>query len=202
MARAARTRTRLDPEIRRALIIDAAERLFAARDPALVTFEDVAEEAGVSRALVHNYFGDRGGLLAEVYLRGCRALDEELARAVAIPGGARAQLEQLVDAYVSAARRDPTPWRLLGSVEQASHPQVRAVRRARWVALAETWGDTPQARLVARGVIAFIESAVLAWLEHPVDGMDADEVGAAVVAMLWSGLDGLGRLGVVQIGRR
>ena len=59
------TATRLDPEVRRELILDAAEEVF---EPAAaeVTFEAVADAAGVSRALVYNYFGDRSGLLAAV----------------------------------------------------------------------------------------------------------------------------------------
>jgi len=77
-----RPRTRLDPEIRREQIVEAAERVLKGRDPGDVTFEEIAEEAGVSRALVYNYFGDKGGLIAAVYLRSLRRLDEELSRAV------------------------------------------------------------------------------------------------------------------------
>ena len=52
--------TRLDPAVRRTQIIEAAAELFAERDPAEAPFEEIADAAGVSRALVYNYFGDRG----------------------------------------------------------------------------------------------------------------------------------------------
>ena len=43
--------------------------MFKGRDPSEVTFEEIADAAGVSRALVYNYFGDRRGLVAAVFRR-------------------------------------------------------------------------------------------------------------------------------------
>ena len=62
MAQELRVRTRLTRATRREQIIDAAVDVFKGRDPNDVTFEEVADAAGVSRALVYNYFGDRRGL--------------------------------------------------------------------------------------------------------------------------------------------
>ena len=62
-----RTVTRLDPETRRTQILAAAARVLERHDPVEVRFEEIAEAAGVSRGLLYNYFGDRGGLLAAVY---------------------------------------------------------------------------------------------------------------------------------------
>ena len=67
--------TRLDPEVRRELILDAAERVMAGRLPAEVTFEEVADAAEVSRALVYNYFRDRTGLLVALAERTLDRLD-------------------------------------------------------------------------------------------------------------------------------
>ena len=64
-----RVRTRLTRATRREQIIDAAVLVFKGRDPSEVTFEEVADAAGVSRALVYNYFGDRRGLVAAVFRR-------------------------------------------------------------------------------------------------------------------------------------
>ena len=54
------------PPERRELIIDAAERAFRGRDPASVTFEEIADEAEISRSLVYSYFKDRMELLEAV----------------------------------------------------------------------------------------------------------------------------------------
>jgi len=63
MANPTRTRTRLARDERREQLVDAAAAVLQGRDPAEVTFEEIADAAGVSRALVYNYFGDRNGVL-------------------------------------------------------------------------------------------------------------------------------------------
>ena len=58
------TYSRLDPEQRREQILDAANALFAERGYDEVSVEDIASSAGVTRGLVHHYFGGR----KEVYI--------------------------------------------------------------------------------------------------------------------------------------
>ena len=50
---------RLDPGQRREQILDAANALFAERAYDEVSIEDIASAAGVTRGLVHHYFGGR-----------------------------------------------------------------------------------------------------------------------------------------------
>ena len=50
-------------------ILDAAEELFADRHPSSVTVRDVAEKAGVTHALVHQYVGTKEDLLNAVLQR-------------------------------------------------------------------------------------------------------------------------------------
>jgi AcrR family transcriptional regulator len=56
--------SRLDPAQRRDQILDAANALFAERSFDEVSVEDIANAAGVTRGLVHHYFGGR----KEVYI--------------------------------------------------------------------------------------------------------------------------------------
>ncbi|ADB49190.1 TetR/AcrR family transcriptional regulator [Conexibacter woesei] len=58
--------SRLDPDVRRSEIVDAAGRLFTSRPFAAVSITAIAEEAGVSRALVTHYFGGKRELFLEV----------------------------------------------------------------------------------------------------------------------------------------
>jgi len=51
--------SRLNPEQRREQILDAANALFAERPYDEVSVEDIARAAGVTRGLVHHYFGGR-----------------------------------------------------------------------------------------------------------------------------------------------
>ena len=50
---------RLDPAERREQILDAANGLFAERGYEGVSIDDIANDAGVTRGLVHHYFGGR-----------------------------------------------------------------------------------------------------------------------------------------------
>jgi TetR/AcrR family transcriptional regulator, repressor for neighboring sulfatase len=76
-------RTRRTPEEARANILAAAIRLFAERGPDAVGLKDVAEEAGVSHALVTHYFGTYDALVDEAIAshvrRGRAAFFERLA---------------------------------------------------------------------------------------------------------------------------
>ncbi len=54
-----RTYVRLSPEQRRGQILDAANALFAERGYEAVLIDDIAKSAGVTRGLVHHYFGGR-----------------------------------------------------------------------------------------------------------------------------------------------
>ncbi|MEN3280886.1 MAG: hypothetical protein V7607_2026 [Solirubrobacteraceae bacterium] len=66
-------------------IVEAMRSSVARRGVAGSTFDHVAREAGVSRGLLHYYFGTKERLLAEVVRRDCElrmvALDEQLADA-------------------------------------------------------------------------------------------------------------------------
>ncbi|MFI1264747.1 MULTISPECIES: TetR/AcrR family transcriptional regulator [Streptomyces] len=60
-------RQRLSPIDRRAQLLAVAARLFAARPYDDVLMEDVAKEAGVSRALLYRHFPSKHTLFAAVY---------------------------------------------------------------------------------------------------------------------------------------
>src|SRR3954462_13550592 len=66
-------------------IIDAMRQSVARRGSAGATFDHVARDAGVSRGLLHYYFGSKEQLLVEVVRRdgelGLGVLDERLAEA-------------------------------------------------------------------------------------------------------------------------
>jgi AcrR family transcriptional regulator len=70
---------------KQARIVDAMRDSVAQRGVAGSTFDHVAREAGVSRGLLHYYFGSKEQLLVEVVRRDCEVrmnvLDEQLAGA-------------------------------------------------------------------------------------------------------------------------
>ncbi len=79
-----------------ARIVEAMRASVAARGIAGSTFDHVAREAGVSRGLLHYYFGTKERLVVEVVRRECQVRGELLHQAVA---GARGG-DDLIDALV------------------------------------------------------------------------------------------------------
>jgi AcrR family transcriptional regulator len=70
-------------------IIDAMRRSVAQRGTAGSTFEHVSREAGVSRGLLHYYFGTKEQLLVEAVRRDCELRLERLERQLSTAKSAR-----------------------------------------------------------------------------------------------------------------
>lgn len=79
-------RRRLDPEVRKQMILDKAAVLVAAEGIAAATMDRIAREAGVSKPLVYAYFQNITSLLQELLLRDQRRLWEEQTTAVSEAG--------------------------------------------------------------------------------------------------------------------
>jgi AcrR family transcriptional regulator len=94
-------------------IVEAMRSSVARRGIAGSTFEHVAREAGVSRGLLHYYFGTKEALLVEVVRRDTEhriaRLDEPLAKA----GSVDEILEILVADLQDSIQNDPGFWVLL-----------------------------------------------------------------------------------------
>src|SRR4051794_22141120 len=183
-----RSRTRLRPEVRREQIVDAAVEVFHGRDPGDVTFEQVAEAAGVSRGLVYNYFGDKQGLVAAVYLRTLQRLDEQLAAALDGGEGPEELLREGGRGYLAFAHEHARGFRYrVGNTTATAHPDVRAARLDRVRRAAHEWaaGDD-DAVLVGHAIVGLLETVTLEWLAEG-DG-DVDAAAALVSDLLWSGL--------------
>lgn len=63
------TARRLEPDERREQILQCAVRLFGERPYSAVSTTELANEAGVTRGLLHHYFGTKRGLYLEVVRR-------------------------------------------------------------------------------------------------------------------------------------
>lgn len=185
-----RMRTRLDPSVRRRQIVEAAARVFARNDPAEVTLESVAEEAGVSRSLVYSYFSDRGTLFAAAYSHELGRLDHELGRALDPAAPGRERLRQAVSAYVHFAFSHPEAWELIASAVASRHPAVREAIEARTERIAAAIRPDFRTRLVVRGVLGMLEAAAVHAMEH--DAADPEAVTELLTQAIWSGISSLG----------
>lgn len=193
-----RPHSRLDPETRRGLLVEAAAGVLRGRDPSDVAIEEVAAAGGVSRALVYAYFGDRGGLLAAVYLHNLERLDREVGRALDARLPDEVRLRRLVRRYLLFARDNRESWDLMVTTGAIQHPAIQAARRARIERIASSWATEPSARLIAHSVVGLLEAGTQDWIDYRDCGIE--HATKVLLAILWEGLGGLGARGTLTAG--
>lgn len=170
---------RMAPERRREQLIRIALQLFAEQPPDLVTADDVARAADVSRALFYRYFGNMHDL-REAALRA--AVDELIA--VITPPDEGTLLDQVrysLHAFLGSAQAYSAAYIALmrtGSVigTEETYALVERVRdhivrmvaeRMRLAAPGETVGGAaPMFELTMRSWFSVVELASVAWLRE------------------------------------
>ena len=118
--------SRLDPGQRRDQILDAANALFAHRGYDEVSIEDIASSAGVTRGLVHHYFGGR----KQVYIALLQRLGAQREEQLAPPVGrsARARLADSVSRWLDWTEANRTIWlATIGRGDDIADPDIRQV---------------------------------------------------------------------------
>jgi len=163
--------TRLDPGQRRDQILDAASTLFAARAYDEVSIEDIAGCAGVTRGLVHHYFGGRKQVYIALLERLGAQREERLRGPVG--RGARARVADTVSRWLEWTEANRTIWlATIARGEDIADPEVRRavaglVRRA--VALlaahhADIAEDSPRLRHALECWTGLNRAATRRWL--------------------------------------
>ena len=164
--------SRLDPGQRRDQILDAANALFAERAYDQVSVEDIASAAGVTRGLVHHYFGGR----KEVYIGLLERLGAQREQELRPPAGrsARARVADTVSRWLDWTEANRTIWlATMAHGEDIADPDVRRVvtdlvRRA--VALlaafhADIAEDSPRLRYALECWTGLNRAATRRWLD-------------------------------------
>jgi AcrR family transcriptional regulator len=105
----ARPRSRELSGVKAARIVEAMRASVAARGIAGSTFDHVAGEAGVSRGLLHYYFGTKEQLLIEVVRREAAVRVERLGEAIEAAGDAEDVLGALVRSFEDWLGDGPAP---------------------------------------------------------------------------------------------
>jgi AcrR family transcriptional regulator len=163
--------SRLDPGQRREQILDAANALFSERGYDEVSVEDIAGSVGVTRGLVHHYFGGR----KEVYIALLERLGAQREEQLQPPVGrsARARLADSVSRWLDWTEQNRAIWlATMARGEDIADPDVRRVvaelvRRA--VALvaarhADIAEDSPRLRYALECWTALNRAATRRWL--------------------------------------
>jgi AcrR family transcriptional regulator len=201
------TRRRLTAEERRAGILDAALAVFSARGYHPSSIDDIAREAGISKALIYEHFESKQGLYADLIERNAAELVERLGAAIgsveADSGAIR--LATGLDAFFAFVEERRDAWRILN--RDAADPETAPVldRILEQVtglvaaliaedpgARAMTEQDADRAiRVLARMLVGSVQSVANWWAEHR--EVPREEIVEMVMAYAWLGLDRLSR---------
>ena len=119
-------RKRLSGEQRRLALLDSALEVFARRGYHASSIDDIAREAGVSKALIYEHFTSKQDLYAELLEQHAGELFSALAEAISEAGrDASARLEVGLDAFYGFVEEHRVAWRML--FREATDPETAVV---------------------------------------------------------------------------
>ena len=167
--------SRLDTAERRGQILSAARRLFSDRHYGAVSTADIAAAAGVTRGLVHHYFGGKRELYLEV-VRSLLELPPGLFSEELASGDTETALGAAVDRWLDVSERsggvllaahgaqgfgrDEEVERIFDDARERTADAVIAILRP-----GQPVVDAPvELRAAVRAYAGFVESATFDWL--------------------------------------
>jgi AcrR family transcriptional regulator len=178
---------RLRRSERREQILAAATSAFAHTGFADTSLEDIAAEAGVTRAILYRHFESKADLYRSVLDRAKQRLDAAT--------GAPEFTDASIDALLAAAAGDPAAFRLLfhhAAREPAFKEEMDRLRAEAFAMthrqLSRVIPDRRWARWAAQLVPVVATEAVTAWLDagQPDPGEAAERIRRAIYAVIRS----------------
>jgi AcrR family transcriptional regulator len=196
-----RPRRRLDPDQRRAAILDAAREAFAHAPYEAVSIAGIATATGSSEALVHRYFASKGALYLHVLQE---SIDELLTRQVAADtalgsrAAARLRLVTSIEVYLEVISNSPVGWAAPLRDPHDALPDAAALRsqgRERYIELVRgilgVDPDLPRDHALS-GYLGFLDAACLSWVAAGCPAAQRRGVVEMAVAALAGALDAVG----------
>jgi AcrR family transcriptional regulator len=194
MARPA-SRSRLPAGERRAVILEAALQLFAERGYDGASVSDIADAAGITKAVVYDHFASKRDIHIELIRAETDRILTRSAQAFAAADGEYERLRAVTDVYFKNARERPFT-RLFLAPAPAGDPeigaaQLEAERRATLTLAAlimemRPHADPPRAEMAAAMCRGALNALGAWWDEHP--RVPRRQVVDLAVELLWNGL--------------
>jgi AcrR family transcriptional regulator len=170
----ARAYSRLEPDARRDQILDAARRVFVRSSATEASTAEVAREAGVTRGLVHHYFGTKRELYVAV-VADLAAKLPDLVRTDVADLPVEEMVEANVRSWLDAVERDRELWLAILGVEMVGRdPEIEAImseardRVIERMTANQARGAKPtdELQLVLRIFLGAAETAAREWAMH------------------------------------
>ncbi len=198
------TRRRLSGLERREAILAAAMAVFAERGYHGASVDDVAQAAGISKALIYEHFPSKKDLHASLLERHVQEIFEALARAAAGPEPGEVRLRNGVDAFLEWVETHGRAFRLLfrDNFEADVAELLQGLQQQATTAIAglmasepieappddETQDDRRLAvEMFAQQLSGAVQSLAIWWREHP--QVERGFVVDCVMDFAWLGLE-------------
>jgi AcrR family transcriptional regulator len=190
-------RRRLAPTARRALIDQAATRVFAERGYEAATMQEIARAAGVVASVLYDHYPSKRDLYIALLKSHGEALMQRTIRAPSGSDG-RSELRGQIADFFGAVEAEPFIWRMLlrnpfGDAEiAAAHTRVQERATAEIAAVLVAHGEVergnPEDRsaMVAEMVKSSLNGLANWWWEHP-EARRVDVIDVATT-VIWDGL--------------
>lgn len=180
----------MEREERREQILRVATRLFALRPYSEVSVNDIAEDAGIARGLLHHYFGSKRELYLEVVRTATHVSDVSME---VLPDDAAGDVwSAAVDGFLRAIERNPDVWMNAVNVGGAERDdEVAAILdETREILSDQTLAaiglsdraDDPVVRAFMRAWGGFVQELTVEWIGR--ERIDHDRVRTAMIATL------------------
>ncbi len=200
-ARSAR-KAKGDGHLRRAEILEAAERIFVAEGYEGATIRKIADDVGVSSTALYMHFRDKDEILHEICLGAMQALLQQNSEIAARPVDAVTRLRLMLEAYVAMGLEHPNAYRLVfcsnarpgTSPTQLATAEIGSQCYARYSGVVREIAGEGRLRAgdadsVAQAAWAACHGLVALMITHrKVDWAPADELTSLIVGGLLHGL--------------
>jgi AcrR family transcriptional regulator len=198
-------RKRLSAARRRALIMEAAARLFAERGYPGTSMIDIAAAAGIAPSVIYDHFPSKKDLHLELLSQHARALIEATtlieAATPGTEGAGEALMRRSTEAFFSFVEQHPYAWRMLfrdppaddeiAAVHARIHRHGTAaitglIHRAPALRLPAGIARDRGDEMLARAIKSSSDGLAAWWYEHP--EVAREQVVEVAIALCWRGL--------------
>jgi AcrR family transcriptional regulator len=200
-------RRRLTAEERRTGILDAALAAFSQSGYHSASIDDIAREAGVSKALIYEHFASKQELHADLIARNARELTQRIGAAlvgVELESGA-ARLAIGLDAFFAFVEERRDAWRMLfrdaadpdtalvldRMIEQVTAEVTVLISQDPGARALDSVEDERALRLLAEMLVGGTQSMANWWTAHP--EAPREQMVAIAMDFAWLGLERLSR---------
>lgn len=160
---------RMQNDERRALLLERATELFGEHGYDALSMAQIAREAKISKALLYHYFPSKRKLFEAALMTGAAELRERVQPDSTLPPAE--QVSRALDAFLTWVQERPKAYAKMlesaGAREvRETMGQVRVDTAGLILAGLGSAGGGPATRAAVFGWLAFLDAAILDWIEH------------------------------------